>query len=51
MSEKEYECYDCGWVGSTDNMDGVTIKGLPSMPRVVETSATTVPSAATLSAP
>lgn len=32
MTDREYECGDCGWVGSAYDMDGVTIKGLPSMP-------------------
>lgn len=32
MSEKEYECGGCGWVGSSDAMEGVMIDGLPSMP-------------------
>lgn len=32
MTEWEYECGDCGWVGPADGMDGVMVPGLPSMP-------------------
>lgn len=32
MTDWEYECGDCGWVGPADAMDGVMLEGLPSMP-------------------